>query len=149
MVITEIAGRCIPSLRPICPSVRFRRCPTRHDSEQGTNGEAMTPEQHAANNHEPVTGIDGVLCPVCGEVVKELPVLVQRTVGDGEERFRVCSAGCREDALRSRHLQMNLFARDLTVWSRSRQAALDLPDRDDGDGSGEHPQGDDSTKSSA
>ena len=112
------------------------------------NGEAMTPERHTTNHREPVTGIDGVLCPVCGEVVKELPVLVQRTVGDGEERFCVCSTGCREDALRSRHLQMNLFARDLKVWSRNRQATLDLPGRDDGDGPGERPQGEDSTSSS-
>ncbi len=87
-----------------------------------------------ANHHEPVSGIDGMLCPVCGVVVKELPVLVHRVIGDDEERFRVCSTECRQNALRSHHLQMSLFGGNLRVWSRSRQAALDLIDRDNGDG---------------
>lgn len=95
----------------------------------------MRPER---NDHEqqPVSGIDGVLCPVCGQVVADLPVLVHRVIGDDEERFRVCSTGCRENALRAKHVQTSLFGRDLRVWNQSTQAALDLPNRDDGDESG-------------
>lgn len=89
-------------------------------------------DNHHDEEARPVSGLDGVLCPVCGEVVKSLPILVHRIIGDGEERFRVCSLACKQTALRSRYLQTNLFGRDLRAWSRSRQGALPISDRKDG-----------------
>jgi len=84
--------------------------------------------QHDPASESPVSGLDGMLCPVCGEVVDALPVLVHRVLGDSEERFQVCSVSCREIALRSPYLQTSLFGRDLRVWSKSAQAELPLSD---------------------
>ena len=84
------------------------------------------------NKRELISGIDGVLCPVCGEVVKELPVRVHRVLADKREQFWVCSPACKETALRSPYLQTNLFERDYRIWSRSVQMTLDIPDRRNG-----------------
>ena len=63
---------------------------------------------------------------MCGEVVKSLPLLLHRIVGDDEERFRACSAACWEAALRSPYVQTDPFGRDLRLWTRSVQVALEL-----------------------
>jgi len=72
----------------------------------------------------PESGIDGLLCPICGQVVESLPFFVYRIVGEYEEELHVCSAACRDLALKSPYVQTSLFARDVRVWTRSVQGEL-------------------------
>jgi hypothetical protein len=96
-----------------------------NSGKNGKNGNRQTSDQ-VENQHEPVAGLDGVLCPICGEVVKALPVIVHRVKDDAEERFYVCSSDCRQTALQSPFLQTNMFLRDLRVWKRSFQSELGI-----------------------
>jgi len=70
---------------------------------------------------EPESGLDGILCPICGQVVERLPISIRRVVNGYAERLHVCSPACRAAALRSPHVQMSLFGSDPDVWTKSVQ----------------------------
>lgn len=73
-----------------------------------------------------VSGLDGLLCPVCGEISHTLPVRVHRVRADAEECYFVCSEECKDAAHASPHLQTNLFGRDARVWRESVQGELGI-----------------------
>ena len=89
---------------------------------------------HDDRNADADMSLDGALCPVCGQVVPSLPVVLQRVVGSFVERYLVCSDACRKVALRSPNVQTSLFDRDMSAWDGHVQG--DLFSSGDGDGSG-------------
>jgi hypothetical protein len=105
------------------------------------NGKPADPirERKSEPPCERESGLNGVLCPVCGCIVESLPVRLHRFRGDYEEYLWVCSDECRIHADQSPYVQTNLFGRDLRIWSRSVQGELPLPEGRNGDGS---PSGD-------
>jgi len=93
-----------------------------------SDGVQSWPERGERNGltRSPIAGLDGLLCPVCGEIADSLPIKVQRVIQGTEECLFVCSPDCRQIALESPFLQINMFSRDLRVWERSVQSELDI-----------------------
>ncbi len=93
-----------------------------------SDGVQSWPERAERNGlaRPPIAGLDGLLCPVCGVIADSLPVKVQRVVQGTEECLFVCSLDCRQIALESPFLQINMFSRDMRVWERSVQSELDI-----------------------
>ncbi len=92
------------------------------------DGAQSWPERIERNGlvRSPIAGLDGLLCPVCGEIADSLPVKVQRVIQGTEECLFVCSSDCRQMALESPFLQINMFSRDMRVWERSVQSELEI-----------------------